>query len=81
MSNLIRTPQGKVDHPKNSSKDLADAIANAAYNCYHHLAKQGYKLESSSTLKVVKSNFTKLNSNKIKKLALNGRDKLRKFVG
>lgn len=40
--NLVQNPTtGRVDHPKNSSKDAADSIVNSVYNCYLHMNKSG----------------------------------------
>jgi hypothetical protein len=42
FTNLIQIPStGRIDHPSNSSKDISDAVVNAVYNCYIHMAKSG----------------------------------------
>lgn len=49
LQNIIQLPNGKIDHPKEFSKDLADAICNAVYNCYIFMVQSG-KITNSSGL-------------------------------
>lgn len=81
LSNLIRLPNNKIDHPRHSSKDLADAIANATYNCYHYLIRNGFKNQaSSSNLKVIKSSKIIDNFNKVSKLPTGAIKILNKYL-
>jgi len=49
LQNIIQLPNGKIDHPRDFSKDLADAICNAVYNCYIFMVQSG-KITNSSGL-------------------------------
>jgi hypothetical protein len=49
LQNVFQLPNGKIDHPKEHGKDLADAICNAVYNCYIFMVQSG-KITNSSGL-------------------------------
>ena len=54
LQNIIQMPNGKITH-STYSKDLADAICNAVYNCYMHMIKTGILNNSSSMLSTVQT--------------------------
>lgn len=64
LINLIQKPSGKIDHPRNSSKDLADAIANSVYNCYTYACSTGATFSSNASISFINSN--KIDSNIVK---------------
>ena len=50
LQNIFQLPNGKIHHPKEYGKDLADAITNAVYNCYIFMIQSGKFTNSSGLL-------------------------------
>lgn len=59
LVNLIQKPSGKIDHPRNSSKDLADAVANAVFNCYNYACSTGATFSINLDISSVNSKNSK----------------------
>lgn len=54
--NLIQIPStGRIDHTKSSTKDAADSIVNAVYNCYINMSKVGLVGAQGPGLSTIKS--------------------------
>lgn len=67
LSQLIQRSNGRIDHPRNGSKDIADAVVNAVFNCVNSNA---YILDSkgnplASSVKVIEGGTLQRNKDKL----------------
>ena len=80
LQNIFQLPNGKLSHPKEHGKDLADAICNSVYNCYLHMIQTG-KLTNSSLIAHVNSISTRkgINNSAVQKLKAQSGSVVRKL--